>query len=151
MATRTKPVGKRPGRAEKARPEALSERIDVPGARPSAFKLVEWAPDSFHLFRSSRKIGKATKEERVWRARFQYDGKEWRASGESASDLLRLVGAFILAHEARDAAAAPAGKAKGRATRDERISLQFLERARTLRVAEIDELIALCRKRVKPA
>ena len=52
-----------------------SALIEVPGARPATFKLVEWASDSFHLFRSSRKIGAAVKE-RGWSAKFRLAKKE---------------------------------------------------------------------------
>jgi hypothetical protein len=61
------------------------------------------------------------------------------------------VGTFILAQEARANAAAPLAKTKGRATKDEAISLKFLQRAQALRVTEIDDLISRCRERVKPA
>lgn len=128
-----------------------SERVEVAGVRPATFGLVEWAPDSFRLLRGSRRIGDAAVDGKTLSARFRHDGKEWRASGMGASDLLKLVGTFILAHDARDAAAAPVGKAKGRVSKDEKISLQFLERAQALRLAEIDDLIADCRKRVKQA
>ena len=133
-----------------------SKRVEVAGVRPAAFKLVEWAPHSFHLFRSSRKIGTAVAEEGEWSARFRFKGKEWRATADSADALLKLVGTFMLANEARDAAARPLEqhleiKAKGRRSKDEKISLEFLERARKLRLAGIDALIADCRKRVTPA
>ncbi len=130
-----------------------SARIEVAGARPATFKLVEWAPDSFHLFRSSRKIGAAVKE-RTWSARFRLAKKDWRATADSAEAILKLVGTFILAQEAREAAARPIeqGKAgKGRRDKDERISLEFLKRAQALRLANIDALIEDCRRGIAPA
>jgi hypothetical protein len=135
---------------------SYSERVDVPGVRPAAFKLVEWAPESFHLFRSSRKIGGAAKEDRGFSARFKYESKDWRASAGDAADLLKLVGTFILAQDARAAAAAGTGAddkkgVKRRITKDEQISLDFLKRAQALRLADLDHLIATCRKRVTPA
>ncbi len=132
-----------------------SALIEVAGARPATFKLVEWAPDSFHLFRSSRKIGAAVKE-RGWSARFRSAKKDWKATADSAEALLKLIGTFILAAEARDAAARPieegkAQKGKGRRGRDEAISLEFLKRAQELRLAGIDALIEDCRRRIAPA
>ena len=133
-----------------------SERIEVPGARPALFKLKEWAPDSFRLFRSSRKIGQAVAEGGAWRAEFRFRDKDWTARAEAPDALLRLVGTFILAHEARDAAAAPvdralAKKKKGRASADEKLSLELMKRAQDLRRARLDGLIEECRKRISPA
>jgi len=133
-----------------------SERIEVPGARPALFRLKEWAPDSFRLFQSSRKIGQAVVERGAWRAEFRFRDKDWTAQAETPGALLRLVGTFILAHEARDAAAAPvdqgpAKKKKGRASEDERLSLELLKRAQELRTARLDALIGECRKRISPA
>jgi hypothetical protein len=136
-----------------AKAKTHTERVEVPGVRPAAFKLVEWAPDSFHLFRSSRKIGTAAAEG-GWSARFRFGKKEWKGSAESADALLRLVGTFMLASEARDAAARPLEedrKGGGRKNKDERLSLEFLKRAQTVRVAEFEALIDTCRKRITPA
>ena len=132
-----------------------SALIEVPGARPATFKLVEWAADSFHLFRSSRKIGAAVKE-RGWSAKFRQAKKEWKANADSAEALLKLIGTFILASEARDLAARPleadkASKGKGRRGKDEKISLEFLKRAQELRLAGIDAVIEDCRRRIVPA
>jgi hypothetical protein len=130
-----------------------SALIEVPGARPTTFKLVEWAPDSFHLFRSSRKIGAVVKE-RGWSAKFRQAKKEWTAKADSAEALLKLVGTFILASEARDLAARPveeAPKGKRPKGKDEKISLEFLKRAQELRLAGIDAVIEDCRRRIVPA
>ena len=123
----------------------------MPGRRPATFKLIEWAPDSFHLFASSRKIGTAAAEGGAWNARFRFDGQDWKGKAESAAALLRLVGTFLLASEARDAAAAPAEKSKGRLSAEEKISLEFLKRAQKVRADRFDDLIAECRKRIAPA
>jgi hypothetical protein len=134
----------------------VTERVEVPGVRPANFKLKEWAPDSFQFFRSSRKIGTAAAEGAGWSAKFNFGGKDWKASADSAQSLLRLVGTFILANEGREAAAQPvkpepARKGKRQQSEDEAISLEFLKRAQDLRLAAIDAQIAECRKLVKPA
>jgi len=151
IAARIKPGKTRTGKPGKGPAASFSERIEVPGRRPALFKLIEWAPDSFHLFRSSRKIGTAAEEGGAWNARFRFDDQDWKGKADSAAALIRLVGTFILASEARDAAAAPAQKSKGRLSAEERISLKFLERAQKVRADRFDDLIAECRKRIAPA
>ena len=130
--------------------------VDVPGARSASFKLVEKAEDSYELFRSSKKIGTGRVEERgSWSAHFEATRKRWIAGAPSAESLLRLVGAFVLAGEARAAAARPveeidpALKVKGKANADQKLSRQFAERAQERRLEEIDALIAECRKSIK--
>ena len=144
-----------PSKSKETVAKTHSERVTVAGVRPATFKLVEWAADSFHLFRSSRKLGTAAAEGRVWSARFGFGGKDWRASADSPESLLKLAGTLMLASEAREAAARPieAGstrKGKGGKSKDEAISLEFLKRAQALRLTAIDAQIAECRKRVTP-
>jgi hypothetical protein len=150
IAARIKPGKPRTGKPGKGPAASFSERIEVPGRR-ALFKLIEWAPDSFHLLRSSRKIGTAAEEGGAWSARFRFDDRDWKGKADSAPALIRLVGTFMLASEARDAAAAPAQKSKGRLSAEERISLKFLERAQKVRADRFDDLIAECRKRIAPA
>lgn len=130
--------------------------VDVPGVRPASFKLVGRGPDSYDLFRSSRKIGTARVEESgAWTARFEVPRRRWTASAASAEGLLRLVGTFLLAGEAREAAARPveetdpALKAKRRMNAEQKLSRQFAERAQARRLEELDALIAECRKNMK--
>jgi len=133
-------------------------RIEVPGAKPATFKLVERALDSFDLFRSSRKIGTARVEEREeWTANFEGPRKRWKASAKSAEGLLRLIGTFLLAGEARASAARPVEeidprlKIKGRMNAEQKLSREFADRAQKRRLAELDTLIAECRKNIRPA
>lgn len=89
--------------------ETISEQVEVPGRRPATFRLRWKAEDSYDLYRGSRKLGTARVEENGdWTARFEDGAKPWQASGTDASDLLRLVGRFLLAHEALAVAPAKA-------------------------------------------
>jgi len=132
--------------SRRSKSEPLSERVEVPGARPAAFKLVERAADSFYLYRSSRKIGTARVEENgEWTARIEMDDLKCRGTAKSGRELLQLVGVYLLTREAREAAARPveesdpALKIKGRKTPEERLSLEFAERAQASRLAALDQ------------
>jgi hypothetical protein len=95
--------------------------VDVPGARPAAFKLVERAEDSFYLYRSSRKIGTARVEESGdWTARIETDDLRRTATAKSGPELLQLVGAYLLTLDARAAAARPVRRFASRAARRRR-------------------------------
>ena len=148
-------------KTEKAKPakpaKALSERVELAGVKPATMKLVERGPESYFLYRSSRKIGTARVEpDGAWTARFETAEGTWNASGDSAPDLLRSVGSFLLATEARALAgrdvkdANPELRIKGRKTPEEALSLKFAERAREARMAEVDALLAALRQRIKP-
>jgi hypothetical protein len=138
--------------------KTIAARIEVPGAKPASFKLVERATESFDLFRSSRKIGTARVEERgKWTADFEASPKRWKATAGSAEALLRLIGTFLLAGEARAAAARPVEeidpglRIKGRMNAEQKLSREFASRAQRRRLAELDVLIAECRKNIRPA
>jgi hypothetical protein len=132
--------------SRRSKSEPLSERVEVPGARPATFKLVERAEDSFYLYRSSRKIGTARVEENGdWTARIEAGDLKRTAAAKSGRELLLLVGAYLLTREAREAAARPveesdpALRVKGRKTPEERLSLEFAERAQASRIAALDQ------------
>lgn len=126
----------------------ISEKVEVPGVRPATFKLVERGPGSYVLYRSSRKLGTArVEEDGAWTARFDDAEGERRAEADSGKALLRLVGGWLLLHEARELAAQPVEvpsdrRRKGKLTADEKLALEFLRRSGAHRVEEIDELIA---------
>jgi hypothetical protein len=128
--------------------------VEVPGVRPATFKLVEKGIESFDLFRSSKKLGTARVEERGdWTARFTFDGKDWNARADSVEELLQRIGTFILATDARAAAAEPVEralqvKAKSQLTAEEKFSLEWARRAQDVRLAKLDALIAECRKEI---
>lgn len=126
----------------------IFEKVEVPGVRPATFKLVERGPDSYFLYRSSRKLGTArVEEDGSWTARFEDAEGERRAEAESGKALLRVVGGWLLLHEAREQAAQPVEvpsdrPRKGKLTADEKLALEFLRRSSAHRVEEIDKLIA---------
>jgi len=134
--------------------KTISEKVAVPGVRAATFKLLERGPDSYFLYRSSSKLGAArVEEDGTWTAFFGDAKSERQAKADSAKGLLRVVGSWLLLHEARELAAqpvaAPADRPrKGRLTADEKLSLEFLRRAGARRVEEIDELIAGLAKQV---
>jgi len=136
----------------------IVEKVEVPGARPALFKLVERAMESYSLFRSSRKIGTARIEPNgEWTARFGGADGSWTASANSSVDLLRLIGKFQLAKDAHKAAsrrveeANPELDIKGKKSAEERLSIAFAERARKGRIEELDRLIGELRRQIKPA
>jgi len=138
--------------------EPIVEKVEVPGARPALFKLVERALESYFLFRSSRKIGTARVEPNgEWTARFDDADGSWTASANSSVDLLRLIGKFQLAKDAHKAAsrrveeANPELNIKGKKSAEERLSIAFAERARKGRIEELDRLIDELRTTIKPA
>jgi hypothetical protein len=138
--------------------ETIVKKVEVPGARAALFKLVERALESYFLFRSSRKIGTARVEPNgYWTARFDDVDGSWIASSKSSMDLLRLIGEFQLAKDARRSAsrrveeANPALDIKGKKTVEERLSIAFAERARTGRIEELDRLLNELRTKIKPA
>lgn len=153
-AAKTKPATKRA--KKKAKP--IAARIEVPGVRPASFKFVERGQDSYELFRSSAKIGTARAEESgSWSARFAAGGKHLVARAGSTDALLKLVGTFLLASEARKAAARPVEeidpglKPKGRATAEHALSREFAMRAQKHRLAVLDALIKECRGHITAA
>jgi hypothetical protein len=133
----------------------ISEKVEVPGVRPATFKLVERGPGSYFVYRSSRKLGTArVEEDGSWTARFEDAEGERQAEAESGKALLRLVGGWLLLHEARELAAQPVETPadrprKGKLTADEKLGMEFLRRSAARRVEEIDELIAGLADRVK--
>ena len=72
-------------------------------------------------------------------------------------DLLRLIGKFQLAKDARESAsrrveeANPELDIKGKKSAEERLSIAFAERARKGRLEELDRLIGELRRQIKPA
>ncbi len=137
--------------------DPVIERIEIPGVRPATFKLVERAKESFFLYRSSRKLGTARVEENgEWTARIGEGKAGFIAAAKSGPQLLKLVGAYLLAHEAREAAQRPVEESnpefriKGKKSPEERLSIEFAKRAQAARVADLDESIARLKKSVKP-
>jgi hypothetical protein len=127
------------------RAEPLTFRVEVAGARPATFKLIEKAAESFDLYRSSRKIGTARVEKRGrWAARFEFGEGAWTVSAASAKELLVQIGRFVLASEAREAAAdaLAAPTKKGKRSAEERLSLELIRRSEELRIERLDALIA---------
>jgi len=140
-----------------ALPEPISEKIEVPGVRPATFKLVERAEDSFFLFRSSRKLGTARVEENGdWTARIGEGRKGFVATAGSGPELLKLVGSYLLAQEARETAAQPVEennpelRIKGKMSPEERLSIEFARRRQTARIADLDQELAALKRNVKP-
>ena len=128
----------------------------MPGARPATFKLLPRAEDSFFLYRSSRKIGTARVEENGdWTARLEDENPRRLATAKSGRELLKLVGEYILTREAREAAARPVEEAdaslriKGKKTPEERLSIQFAQRAQASRLADLDAKLAELGRSVK--
>jgi hypothetical protein len=151
-----KTAGARGARTRPAAKEPIARRVEIAGARPAAFKLVEKALESFDLFRSSRRIGTARVEPNgAWTAEF--DGAEGRcqASARSPDGLLDLVGRFLLTAELRRQADRPVEeldpelKLGRRPTVDQRLSLEFARRAQKNRVAELDRQLQDMRRSVK--
>src|SRR4051812_23382227 len=94
--------------AKSAAASPITERIEMPGVRPATFKLVERAKESFYFYRSSKKLGTARVEENGdWSARIGEGKTGVIATAKSGPELLKLVGTFILAGEAREAVARP--------------------------------------------
>jgi len=127
----------------------LSEKAEVAGVRPATFKLVERGPDSYFLYRSSRKLGTARVEENgEWTARFDDPDRPVETTARSGPELLRMVGTYLLAQEAREEAARPLEetdpelRVKGRKTSEEKLSIEMMRRAQERRVEKLDALIA---------
>ena len=125
----------------------------MPGVRPATLRLMWRAEDSYDLYRGSRKLGTARVEETgKWTARFDREGRAWLATAEDAPDLLRLTGAFILAHEAREAPAVegspPAEKSVPAAER--RLSENWKRLQEKRRLSRLDDLLRQARKRIVP-
>jgi hypothetical protein len=146
----TKRASKRSARS-RFRSEAISERVEVAGARPATFKLVEKAEDSYDLFRSGKRIGTARAEESGgFSARFAASDGEWEATASTSPELLRLVGQYLLTIEARAAAAsAEATPQKAGKTAEERLSISFLKKAKSHRLEALDEKLGAMRKVIK--
>ena len=77
------------------------------------------------------------------------------ATEKSGPELLKLVGAYLLAGEAREAASRPVEETnpefriKGKKSPEERLSIEFAKRAQTARVAELDKLVAELSRSIK--
>jgi hypothetical protein len=134
------------------------EQVEVPGARPATFKLIERALESYFVFQSSRKLGTARVEPNgEWTARFKDGDGEWVAAAKSAAELLQLIGKFELAKTARRSAmrkveeANPELAIKGKKTVEEKLSIAFAERARKGQIEDLDRRIAELRAKIKPA
>jgi hypothetical protein len=147
----------RHGKAAAVRRTAHSEKIELPGARPVIFKLIDGSAGLFDLYRSSGKIGNARAGKRnAWAGQFWLSGERWRVTAGSAGELLKTVGTFVVATELRAAAARPVEeqnpelRAKGRLTADERLGLEWARRLQANRLAELDALLASCRRRIEP-
>ena len=135
----------------------ISERVEVPGVRPATFKLVEKGPELYDLYRSARKIGTARVEPNgEWTARFEAAGR-WTAAAKSGPELLRLIGTYLLAGEAREQTARPLEEthpelgAKGKRTADEKLSIEFIRRGQMRRASQLDELLGELGKQIKRA
>lgn len=132
--------------------ETISERIALPGGRPATFRLRWKAPDSFDLYRGSRKLGTARVEENgEWTARFDRDRKGWQASAGSGVDLLRLVGVFVLAHEAKEAPPAEQDMPKEKVPAAERkLSAKWNDLQEKRRREGLNRMIRKARERIVP-
>ncbi len=147
---------KRPRLTKLPKPDpTITERVELAGVRPAAFKLTERAKDSFFLYRSSRKLGTARVEENgEWTARIGEGKSGFVATAWSGPELLKLVGAYLLAGEARAAAMRPVEESnpelaiKGRKSPEERLSIEFAKRAQAARLADIDALLARLKKSI---
>jgi hypothetical protein len=131
-------------------------RVEIPGARPATFKLVEKAVESFDLFRSSRRIGTARVEPNgAWTAEFDGAEGRWQANERSADGLLDLVGRFLLTAALREQAGRPVEeldpelKLGRRPSVEQRLSLDFARRAHQNRLAELDRQLQELRRNVK--
>jgi hypothetical protein len=137
--------------------KTFSERVEVPGVRPAPFQLLDKGEGLFDLRRSSGTIGNARPDKGgQWSAQFWLEGEKWRAEAGSADALLRLVGIFILAGEARAAAARPVEeqnpelRAKGKLTADQKLGLEWARRVQQNRLAELDALLVSYREQIEP-
>ena len=134
--------------------ESITERVEVPGVKPATFRLRWKAVDSYDLYRASRKLGTARIEESgEWTARFDREGKAWLATADSAEGLLRLIGVFVLAHEARETPApeaSPSGK-KDVSAAERKLSNKWKELQEKRRVTGLNGLIKEARRRIVPA
>lgn len=141
----------------KAKPAApITEKVELPGVRAATFKLIERAQESYFLYRSSKKLGTARVEESgEWTARVGEGKSGLLVTAKSGSELLMLVGSFLLASEARDAATRPLEETnpelriKGKKSPEERLSIEFAKRAQAARIAELDELLARLGKSIR--
>jgi hypothetical protein len=143
-------------RKKPAAPVTIAEKLEFPGLRPSTFKLVERAKDSFWLYRSSRKLGTARVEENgEWTARVGEGKTRFEATAKSGPELLRLAGGYLLAGEAREAVGRPVEEAnpelriKGKKSPEESLSIEFAKRAQAARIAELDQLLAELKRSIK--
>jgi hypothetical protein len=124
--------------------------------RPALFKLIERAKESYFLYRSSRKLGTARVEENgEWTARIGEGKTAFIFTAKSGPELLKLVGSYLLAHEAREAAQRPVEESnpelriKGKKSPEERLSIEFAKRAQAARVADLDALLARLKQSIK--
>ena len=87
---------------------------------------------------------------------FPAEGKRWTGEAESAADLLRYVGAYLLLGEARKEAERPVEevdpnlRVTGKMTADQKLSIAFARRTQERRIEKLDELIGLLGKHIKP-
>jgi hypothetical protein len=135
----------------------LSEKVEVPGVRPATFKLVGRGPDSYFLYRSSKKLGTARVEpDGEWTARFAGPDGFFEAAAPSGPALLRLVGTYLLAGEARAAASRPIEethpelRVKGKKSAEEKLSIEIVRRSEERRVEKLDALLAELSEHVTP-
>ena len=135
----------------RSKSRVVSERVEVAGARPTTFKLMEKAEDSFDLFRSGKKIGTARAEENgEVSGRFTAADGEWSVTGQTARELLQLIGRYLLTIDARSAAGADEGQSsKAKPTVEEKLSVEFLKRAQTNRLSALDQDLAAMRRDMK--
>jgi hypothetical protein len=132
--------------------ETVAERVAVPGGRPATFRLRWKAPESFDLYRGSRKLGTARVEENGdWTARFDRNGKSWHAAAGSGEELLRLVGVFVLAHEAKEVPPAELDLPKEKVPAAERkLSAKWNDLQEKKRLEGLDRMIRKARERIVP-
>jgi hypothetical protein len=143
----TKPASKKSAKSRSGS-ETLSERIEVAGVRPATFKLVEKAEQSYDLFRSGKKIGTARAEESgEISARFAAREGELQTTAPTLSELIRLTGRYLLTVDAREAAAAAeaAPQQVGKSA-EERLSISFLKKTKSHRLATLDAELTAMRK-----
>jgi hypothetical protein len=139
-----------------AKPAApITEKVELPGVRPATFKLVERAKESYFLYRSSSKLGTARVEENgEWTARIGEGKTALFATAKSGPELLKLVGTYLLAGEARAAALRPVEETnpelriKGKKSPEERLSIEFAKRAQAARLAELDRLLGTLKRNI---
>ncbi len=133
----------------RSKSDPISERVEVAGARAATFRLVERGEGSFDLFRSGKKIGTARVEKSGdYSAWFAGPDGKLEARALETSELLLLVGRYLLTLDARAAASAEETSHKVGKTAEEKLSLSFLKKAKLRHLAALDERLSAMRRSI---